>query len=359
MPPATSLIKLPATGWFVALFRSRRFVSVFGLSVILVIGIVDFNEPRQTSPSFFYLLPIMLVTHVAGPRWGVVAALLSTGLWLLGDLTPPTIFTDDWVPCYNALVHIGVFLIVVRLITKMRTLTDSLEQRVAARSAELSRESAERRELEKRILEISEREQARMGQDLHDGLCQHLVGTAFSTNLLHQVLISKGHAEAADVGKIASMLDESISQARLLARGLYPVRIEDLGLATALVDLAQTVQDIFHVECRFAFDEQAIRIDQFAAVHIYRVAQEAVANAAKHALSTLIKIELSVSETEVELRVEDNGSGMRANPETSNGMGLRIMEFRARMIGATFQVDARPGGGTRVRCSLPIPQAPQ
>lgn len=343
--------------WPQVVASSRPLATVVGFAVILLIGVLNFFATPQLSPSFFYLLPIMFISHVAGPKAGVPAALLAAGLWLLADLMPPSIYDNAWQPGTNALMRVGVFLVVVWLLTTTRNLTNSLEQRVADRSAALSRESAERRALEKRILEISEREQARMGQDLHDGLCQHLVGMAFSTNLLHQKLLANGQPGAVEVGKLASLLDDSISQARQLARGLYPVRIEDLGLAIALEDLAETVKGIYHVNCEFAFHDEAIELEQSVAVHLYRIAQEAVTNAAKHAHPGLIKIELPVTASTVELRVEDDGVGMPAGPEKSSGMGLRIMEFRARMIGARFRIDSRPSGGTVVSCTLPMPQA--
>jgi signal transduction histidine kinase len=333
---------------------SRLSRLIAGFFSILVIGVLNYYTSPQISSSLFYLLPILFLTHFSGRRAGIAAALIATSLWLVADTTGSTIYSNAWIPFCNAVMRLGVFLIVVWLLSLMRILMDSLEQRVEQRTNQLRQESSERRNLEKRILEISEREQARMGQDLHDGLCQHLVGTAFSVNLLQQKLEDSGRPEVKDAAKIASLLDESITQARQLARGLYPVRIEDLGLATALEELSERMQDMFHIACEFSSQGDALKLDQLVSVHLYRIAQEAVTNAVKHARPGGIWILLKFFPDEVALRVEDDGIGIKNDSSRSGGLGVKIMEFRARMIGADFQIDARRGGGTVVNCVYPV-----
>ena len=335
--------------------KSCAAICLLGFVSILLIGVLNYYTSPHISSSLFYLLPILLVTHFAGRTAGIAAAVLATSLWFVADEMQSMIYIDIWVLCLNALMRLGVFLIVVWLLAGMRTLMNSLERRVEQRTEQLQQESAERRELEKRILEISEREQARMGQDLHDGLCQHLVGTAFSVNLLQQKLTGKGHPEADDAAKIASLLDESITQARRLARGLYPVRIEDLGLATALEELAATMQGMFYVDCEFQFQGEAVEVDQLVAVHLYRIAQEAVTNAVKHARPHRVRIQLLSTPAAINLRVEDDGIGMAAGSGNAGGLGLRIMEFRARMIDARFHIEPRREGGTVVSCVIAVP----
>lgn len=323
-----------------------------GFVPILLIGVLDYYTGPQISSSLFYLLPILFVTHFAGRKVGAGAAVLAAGLWLSADLTPPTIYDGVGIPCWNAMMRLGVFLIVVWLVSSMRKLAETLEQRVADRTEQLRREGAERRELERRILDISEREQARMGQDLHDGLCQHLVGTAFSTNLVQQQLADRGLPEAAEVAKIANLLDESITHARQLARGLYPVRIEDLGLVIALEELAETMTNMFRVACEFDHSGEVPAVSQLVAVHLYRIAQEAVTNAMKHARSNQVWVRLRCVANELELRVEDDGVGIAVDSPPTAGLGLKIMEFRARMIDGRFLVRQRLEGGTTVICDL-------
>ena len=323
-----------------------------GFLPIILIGCLDYTTGPQISASLFYLLPILFVTHFAGRRMGTISALMATGLWLSADLTPPSIYDGPTIPAWNALMRLGVFMIAVWLVSSMRKLTETLEQRVGERTEQLQREGAERRELEKRILDISEREQARMGQDLHDGLCQHLVGTAFSANLLQQEFADRGMPEAGEVAKIANLLDESITHARQLARGLYPVRIEEQGLVIALEELAESMSSMFRVSCEFELSGEPPRVSQLVAVHLYRIAQEAVTNAMKHARAEHVWIRLRSGSKELEVRVEDDGVGIAGDSTSIGGLGLKIMEFRARMIDGRFLVRPRSQGGTSVICDM-------
>jgi signal transduction histidine kinase len=333
--------------------RQSRFVQLsIGFPPIFVIGILNHFTSPLISSSLFYLLPILFVTHFTGRLPGVVAAVMAIGLWFTADISGPTRYDSLTIPVWNATMRLGVFLIVVWLVDSMKTLMSSLEDRVVRRTEQLQVESAERRELEKRILEISEREQARMGQDLHDGLCQQLVGAAFSVNLLLENLTKADHPETNSATRIAGLLDESITQARRLARGLYPVRIEELGLATALEELSDTMTTLFRVKCGFHLVGEAMPTDQLTAVHLYRIAQEAANNASRHASPSSIHIHLSTSRSAIELRVEDDGIGLQQEAAWGRGLGLRIMEYRARMIGAKFEIGPRKGGGTLVTCSL-------
>lgn len=335
--------------------RQSRLVQLsIGFPPIFAIGILNHFTSPLISSSLFYLLPILFVTHFTGRLPGVVASVMAIGLWFTADISGPARYDSLTIPVWNATMRLGVFLIVVWLVDSMKKLMNSLEDRVVRRTEQLQVESAERRELEKRILEISEREQARMGQDLHDGLCQQLVGAAFSVNLLLENLAEADHPETNSATRIAGLLDESITQARRLARGLYPVRIEELGLATALEELCDTMKTLFRVNCAFHLVGEAMPTDQFTAVHLYRIAQEAANNASKHASPKSIHIHLGTSPSAIELRVEDDGIGLQQEAAWGKGLGLglRIMEYRARMIGAKFEIGPRKGGGTLVTCSL-------
>jgi len=333
--------------------RQSRFLQLsISFPPILVIGVLNHYTSPLISSSLFYLLPILFVTHFTGRLPGVVASAMAIGLWFTADISGPTRYDSLTIPVWNATMRLGVFLIVVWLVDSMKTLMSSLEGRVVQRTEQLQVESAERRELEKRILEISEREQARMGQDLHDGLCQQLVGAAFTVNLLLESLAKENHSETNSAIRIAGLLDESITQARRLARGLYPVRIEELGLATALEELCDTMTTLFRVKCAFHLVGEAMPTDQLTSVHLYRIAQEATNNASRHASPSSIHIHLSTSRSAIELRVEDDGIGLQQEAAWGRGLGLRIMEYRARMIGAKFEIGLREGGGTLVTCSL-------
>lgn len=208
------------------------------------------------------------------------------------------------------------------------------------------------RQLEKQISQVIEREQRRIGQDLHDGVCQHLVGVAFASASLQAGLEDLGlHSHAVSAGEIATLINIGIGQARGLAHGLYPVGLEE-GLETALSALATNMQKRSGIECRFEQHGQDFQLDPESAVHLYRIAQESVNNALSHASATSILISLSHSDQELELRIRDDGEGIRADPSTVNGIGHHIMRHRANILGGKLEVFSELGKGTSVICNL-------
>ncbi len=213
----------------------------------------------------------------------------------------------------------------------------------------------ERHRLEQEILQISELEQRRIGQDLHDGLCQHLAATELMSEILEQKLARKSKADAARVAEIALQVREAISQTRLLARGLSPVVVESEGLMSALQELADSTARMFRVTCVFECSAPVLIDNHTAATHLYRIAQEAISNAIRHGKAKRIVISLARAAERVTLIIKDNGSGVRKDPVRAKGMGLRIMQYRARMIGATLSVQNEAEGGASVSCSVPVP----
>jgi two-component system sensor kinase FixL len=215
------------------------------------------------------------------------------------------------------------------------------------------RDITERKQLEKEILEISDREQRRIGQDLHDGLCQHLAGIELMSQVLAQKLETKSKVHAQQVSEIASHVRDAISHTRSLARGLSPVTIESEGLMSALHELATNTEKMFHVPCETDFDEPVAIHDHAAATHLFRIAQEAVSNAIKHGKANRLVISLRKAKGRILLKVSDNGHGFRKQPPGNKGMGLRIMQSRASMIGGTMAIEVNDGGGVDVTCAVP------
>ena len=215
------------------------------------------------------------------------------------------------------------------------------------------RDITERKRLEKEILEISEREQHRIGQDLHDGLCQHLAGIEMLSQVLAQKLAPKNKDAAARATDIAKAVRESIGQTRLLARGLSPVTLEAEGLMSALVELSLNTEKMFRVHCHFDCVEVVKFDDHAAATHLFRIAQEAVSNAIKHGKAKNITIRLRDEAGQIRLRVSDDGIGFPENPTESGGMGLRIMQSRIGMVGGTLTIERQRTGGTCVVFSTP------
>jgi two-component system sensor kinase FixL len=214
------------------------------------------------------------------------------------------------------------------------------------------RDITERKQLEKEILEISDREQRRIGQDLHDGLCQHLAGIELMSQVLAQNLAPKSKAHAAKVGEIARHVRDAIGHTRSLARGLSPVTLESEGLMSALQELATNTEKIFNINCRFDFADSVVMRDHAAATHLFRIAQEAVSNAIKHGKAERIYISLRSARGRIILKVSDNGVGFPKTASKGKGMGLRIMQSRAGMIGGTIAIERNIGSGVNVICAV-------
>ncbi len=178
-------------------------------------------------------------------------------------------------------------------------------------ASKVARDITERKRLEKEILEISEREQRRIGQDLHDGLCQHLAGIELMSQVLEQKLARRSKAAAARAGDIAKNVRDAIGHTRLLARGLSPVTLESEGLMSALQELALNTEKIFRVTCRFDCHPPVLVQDYPAATHLFRLAQEAVSNAIKHGKAKRILIRLKEERGRMALSIIDNGRGFR------------------------------------------------
>ena len=210
----------------------------------------------------------------------------------------------------------------------------------------------ERSRLERQILEISDREQARIGQDVHDGLCQQLIGIAFAANSLQQSLAAESRRELNVAQRISRLLDEAITESRRVCRGLYPVRLKTEGLAPALEELASSTRERHAVQCRCEVSARRFHCSMTTATHLYRIAQEGVNNALKHSGCRNLFIRLSSSDSGLELAIKDDGRGIEAAPERSPGMGLHIMDYRARSIGGSLRI-LGDSTGTVVTCRIP------
>jgi signal transduction histidine kinase len=334
--------------------RSRRFLILAGLGVLVVIGIIDYLTGYEMLFSVFYLLEVGLAAWFVGKGFGLVMSVLSVLVWIGGDLAAGARYSNPLIPAWNALILMVFYFIVVWLLTNLRALHRDLEARVRQRTLALTREMAERQRLEEEILTVSEREQRRIGHELHDSLCQHLTGTALAGQVLGERLVAKSLPEAADAGKVVELVEEGITLARNLARGLYPVEMEAEGLMAAFQELADNMTKGARVRCVFECDAPVLMHDDAAATHLYRIAQEAVRNAIQHGKPKRIGITLSERNGLVALTVEDDGVGVPETGQRSNGLGVRIMAHRAAMIGGSFAIEPAPTGGTIVTCAIPI-----
>lgn len=207
---------------------------------------------------------------------------------------------------------------------------------------------------ERKALDIADREKARLGRELHDGLCQTLAGIAALGTALSKRLAVSGNPAAPAAAEITRLLNEAIGQARDLARGLGPIELDDAGLADALETLARTIRHQFHVSCTFACDGDRTWLGRETKLHLYRIAQEAVHNAIVHGRADRIEIGLTCDDAQGVLRIRDNGVGLPEDAADRGGMGLRTMCHRARAVHGAFQVARHPPRGTLATCVFPL-----
>jgi two-component system, LuxR family, sensor kinase FixL len=172
------------------------------------------------------------------------------------------------------------------------------------------------------------------------------------SGVLEAELAAEGHAQAPQAGRILAQVQEALERARRLARGLAPVELEAEGLATALQELAEGAAQLFGIRCVFRAEARVALADAAAATHLYRIAQEALTNAVKHGRATRVVISLMEAGDRFKLTVRDDGRGFRSTVAAGPGMGLRIMRYRAAMIGASLEVRSAPGAGATVTCAF-------
>jgi PAS domain S-box-containing protein len=218
-------------------------------------------------------------------------------------------------------------------------------------------DNTEWRRLEQEVMNIADGVRQNIGRELHDDLCAHLIGI----EVLSKVLSNKENAAIRDdtglSGKIRSLVADAVEKTRRLARGLCPVHMIESGLESALEDLSDTTETLFGVSCVFECDRPVPIYDNAFATHLFYIAQEAIQNAIKHGRARRITILLLSDHGKITLQITDDGSGIPI-PPPETGMGLRIMNYRAKMIHGELTV--RPGEerGTVVLCSMRDPLCP-
>jgi signal transduction histidine kinase len=239
---------------------------------------------------------------------------------------------------------------------------NELEERVKDRTRELlgsnerlRREIAIKTDLQRQMMEISEKEQRRIGQDLHDSLSQQLGGIVFMGQVLFEKLKKRGLKEAQDMEKLVAHLQNALTHTRDLAKGLYPTRAKG-GLVAALNELAVAVGELFAVRVTVQCEPGVNTSDEAVTFHVYRIVQEAVNNAMRHGQATRVAVRLFRKKGAVVLTVADNGAGFPEKPNLM-GMGLNIMEYRASSIGASFKIERCKDRGAIVKCVFAEPGA--
>ena len=214
----------------------------------------------------------------------------------------------------------------------------------------IARDITERRRLERELLEISNREQRRIGHDLHDGVCQQLAAIAYLVDILGDHLQAKNQPEHAEAERIGTLINEANTQARNVARGLFPARLDESGLQLALEEFAAGAASRFRIRCSFVCTVPPAKLDGGMDLHLYYIVQEALLNAVNHGKSTEVIITLAAEADRWKLTVQDNGTGFQTAVKGRSGLGIRIMKYRAKVIGATLNLHSELQRGTRIEC---------
>ncbi len=212
----------------------------------------------------------------------------------------------------------------------------------------------ERKQLEKRILDIGDEERHRIGQDLHDSLGGHLTGLALLGKGLANTLSQQGIPEAEIAREFVQGINDAVAQTRSIARGLCPVGLGKLGLASSLEEYASSVSRMLRVDCRASIRGEVVVRDETVALHLYRIVQEAVNNAVRHGQARNVRIRLTAGKDALILQVRDDGRGLPREVEKARGMGLRTMQYRADVLGARLEVSSRAGKGVLISCRLSL-----
>lgn len=210
----------------------------------------------------------------------------------------------------------------------------------------------EKKNLEGELLRIIEQERQDIGNDLHDGLAPHLVGVQFMVKVLKQAVESKNEINIDDVDEINEQLAQAIKHIRKLSKGFRPVDILSDGLIFAIEELVTSTKEIFGVKCGFEHDEALSLSENIVATHLYYIVKEAVNNALKHGKCGSILISIKSEDEGIVLKIEDDGIGLKNSSSADSGMGLKIMKYRANIVGAELDISGNKSGGTSVICKL-------
>jgi signal transduction histidine kinase len=314
------------------------------------------------------LLLVVLPIHAAvlvGARSGAVAATISVtfyvaAAWLnASGLTRPLVFARGGVLEPPIWIFQGVMLVAVLgpvtlLLTRFIGVLQGALAAEREATARIVAVDAERRRLQRVLLETGERERRAVGNQIHDGPCQQITAALLRCKVAQNALTARGSPdEAAHLDAIAAMLDASVGEIHELARGLSPPEFVPGALGAALEGLAQQVRAPGTIACEVVYDRLAQPESTEVANQLFRIAQEAVSNAVRHARPARVRIELSRMDGALRLLVSDDGVGLL--PETSRErMGLHIMRYRAELMGGSFSVGPAAGRGTLVTCTLPL-----
>lgn len=340
----------------------RRRVGII-LATIGIFAALQLTVTQLSGSGRLSLMSLPLIALIfLGPRWGwwtMGGSLILFFVWAflaqtdvlsrLGSVDGVGTSTTIWF--LQGLRLAGEMTMLMLLLTQLMDLQrrTMIAERSALRNLELA--TAERQSLEAEIARVSETERRHLGSELHDGLCQNLTAALLHCTALENRLKDQESPHAPGVGRIREIIEESIDLARDVARGLSHLDLDAEGLPAALDELCQLQSKRHGLSYQLRLGEKVVIANGDVALHLFRIAGEALSNAAKHAGGTRLEIELYRDEKDLVLLVKDDGKGMGS--EVKKGMGLPIMKHRAKLMGGALTLTSFPGQGTMVTCRVP------
>jgi signal transduction histidine kinase len=333
---------------FAQYFRSQSKLSLLAFAClgVFIVGFFDYITGYEISFFLFYAGPILFAVWFLDQKSTALIVLLSAIVWWWADWQDGHPYFASWMQIWETIVRLVFFIFVAIGGVAIKSRRDSMEAALAS--------MRRLRELERDIVVASEREQLRIGADLHDGLCQYLAGITCLTGSLHEDLLNHFPPLAGAAAELHGLVKDAIVQARNIARGIAPVHMDEAGLVAALDELAATTRSLREIDCSFESEGEVSISDREMATHLYRIAQEATSNAIRHGHATTVSIRLAMDEGNTNLTVQDNGIGIRITEPPATGMGLRSMRYRAGLLNGNFEVSTLPEGGTLVCCRVPV-----
>jgi signal transduction histidine kinase len=336
---------------FISAFQrqSRGWIFAQSATLLFPIAFLDYTSGYEVSLSILYCVPIFLVAWCCDKKSGVLMALLAALTWWWADAQAGHPYLQSWQEGWEVIVRCGFFIITAIAAAAVKQQRDASASRIAL--LEYSQK------LEREIISISEREQERIGQDLHDGICQYLAALSCSAASLKSDLETHHlMAEAKVADDLSGFLRDAVIQTRNLARGLVPVQMDEAGLASALEELTASVTRLLGIRCVYESAGVPLIRDNSVAMHLYRIAQEAINNATKHGKATHVLVSFVENGGTTTLCIADDGPGISKTANGSDGMGLGLMYYRARLAGGELCITEPPGGGTVISCGIPLSQ---
>lgn len=206
---------------------------------------------------------------------------------------------------------------------------------------------------EKEIMATVLKEQRRFGSQLHDGLCQELTGILMLVKGLSQKMERDDHPNSIELDRISILINEAVRRTRDTAQELYPGDLDGTSLVRMLEELMSSTQESSGVACHFHCPDPIVIAEKEVAIHLYKIAREGISNALKHGNPKLVEVSLIQNDGHIDLAIKDDGMGFVGDLQKTKGIGLKLTQYRAHVMNASFQVEENVPHGVVLKCRLP------